>query len=402
MRRWAAVVLLSALVSGCVASGEPSPSVGPTGSVVVPGAPTVAASEPGGTPQPSPSILDSVPFAGASLHLPAGWRAMSYQNVSSFSELVAYLGPDLVPDPCSRYANGSSCSWWQTTHLPPNGVVAAVWRWGGPPGAVLDMTSGDAVTIAGRPGRFVTVEVDPGCRAMGGDEQLKVIVPNQAIWNWEQLDACLRGPDHAAGEATIRSMITDLTPGPTEEPMNSDATIPQQTGYVSAPGQLRLQHVTLSFPASWNARRLPISTFDPVSRIAIAALGPQPIPTCLWALCDVWPPLTLDPNGIVVTVWARDSTDWTLDGAAGTPITVAGQPAKLAVGPADSPCAQIGGEELMTTVIPDEPVRQNFAEIDACLRGPDLRTNEALVRGILALGVATPVWSPDETASPSP
>ncbi len=327
---------------------------------------------------------------------------MSYPNFSSFYQLVAYLGPDPVPDPCSRSANGSSCSYWQTTSLPPNGVVAAVWHWGGPPGAVLDMTSGDAVTIAGRTGRFTTVEVDPGCRAMGGDEQLRVVVPNQVIWNWEQLDACLRGPEHAAGEATIRSLITDLTPGPPEEPMNSDATIPQQIGYVSAPGRLGLQNLTLSFPAGWNATRLPISTIGPVSRYAIAALGPQPIPTCLWALCGVWPPLALDPNGIVVTVWARNGAEWTLGGAAGTPITVGGQSAKLAVGPADAPCAQIGGAELMTAVIPDEPASQNFSEIDACLRGPDLRMNEALVRGILASGVATPVWSPDETASPSP
>ncbi len=315
---------------------------------------------------------------------------MHYDNPSSFFQLSAYLGPDLVPDPCSRYANGMSCSSWPAITLAPNGILVATWYHGGPPGVVLDMTAGDPVTVAGRPGRWAVVPVDAGCRGMGGDEQIAVIVPSQTIWNWEQLDACLRGPDSAANEAVVRALIGNLSPGAAPIPMSSDATIGNDNGFIEAPGRLRLRNVTFTFPATWTTTREPYAHID---RVQIATLGPGPVPTCAnWASCGIWPAMTLPVNGLIVSVWASNEADRTLPTDPGTPLTIAGHPAKLAVAPADSLCAAIGGDESMVAVYQAEPDAL-LTELDACLRGPDLAANEQLFRGILDSGVPSPHWT---------
>jgi hypothetical protein len=333
-----------------------------------------------------------VAFAGATLHLPAGWRATYYSDVSSFFQLVAYLGPDPLLDPCTRTSNSTACSMWPSIQLQPGGILAAVWHHGGPPGFSPDIHTGEAVTVAGRPGRFAMVDVDEGCRAMGGDKQLRVIVPNQAIFNWEQLDGCLRGPDHSSAEATFRSLFEGLTPGPTEMPMSSDATIPNDNGYVEAPGRLRLRTFTLTFPSDWTTTRQPVWTTE---RFAIATIGPGQVTTCAnWTTCGEWPAMTLPQNRLIVSIWSQGLEGWTLETTAGTPITIAGQAAKLAVSPSDPGCAAIGGEESMIAVVTGAFGPPNFYEIDACLRGPDLAANEKVVRSILASGVPTPVWSP--------
>jgi hypothetical protein len=261
------------------------------------------------------------------------------------------------------------------------------------------MTAGEAVTVAGQAGRLVNVPVDPGCRAIGGDEEWQIYVPSQAIWNWQQLDACIRGPSLAPGEAIVRALISGLSPGPTEEPMPSDATIPNDNGYVVAPGTLRLRDVTLTYPSTWQSTREPLWSLD---RMAIATIGPPPVPTCAnWASCGVWPAMTLAPGGIIVSVWNRGPADWTFAGAAGQPMKIGGRDAKLTTAAADTACAAIGGDQSMTAVLPDDPAGQNFVEFDACLRGPDTGPNEAVFRTFLASGVKSPHWTPDESPSPA-
>jgi hypothetical protein len=258
---------------------------------------------------------------------------------------------------------------------------------GGPPGNVPDVTSGEAITVAGRAGRMASVDPDPGCRSMGGDTQLRVIVPSEAIWNWEQLDACLRGPDHAAGEAAVRTLVTGLAPGTSPEPMNTSATIPNDNGYVEAPGKLRLRLVTFTFPSGWNAIREPYGRID---RVAIATLGPMTLPACSWVECGIWPAIRLVPNAIVVSVWASNSADLTLATAPGDAISVGGGPAKLASSMADQGCAAIGGQEQLAALVPSDPVGGYLYELDACLSGPDLATNERLFREFLESGVPSP------------
>ncbi|MHB8460766.1 MAG: hypothetical protein ACYDB6_12020, partial [Candidatus Limnocylindrales bacterium] len=34
-----------------------------------------------------------------------------------------------------------------------------------------------------------------------------VTIPVPVKWNWWEIDACLRGPDHASGESTVRDML---------------------------------------------------------------------------------------------------------------------------------------------------------------------------------------------------
>ena len=177
-------------------------------------------------------------------------------------------------------------------------------------------------------------------------------------------------------------------------------TIPNDNGYVAAPGRLRLRDATFTFPASWQAVREPVWT---PSRMAIATIGPGPIPLCAnWSTCGLWPDMRLPADGVIESVWNRSDGDRTLAVAPGAPMTIGGQPAKLATGPVDAACAAIGGDELMTASLADTPGAQVGVEFDACLRGPDLATNEALVGGFLAAAVRTPHWTPDESPRASP
>jgi hypothetical protein len=253
------------------------------------------------------------------------------------------------------------------------------------------MTTGDPVTVNGRPGRIATVDVEDGCRSMGGDEQLRVVVPSDAIWNWDEIDACLRGPDHAAAEASIRSMLSNAPAGSPDTAMPSDATIPNDQGYVEAPGRLRLRTMTLTYPMSWGATRQPYGQGD---RVAIATIGPPPVPSCAnWASCGIWPATHLPANGILVGVWSSNNGDSTLATVPGTSLTMAGRPAKLAVGPADGACKAIGGDESMTANVQLED-GDSLTELDACLRGPDLTANEATFRAMLTSATPTPIYRP--------
>jgi len=400
MCRWVSLALAAAVIAGCVQSGASEP--GASSDLATGPAVTDDVTSAGG---PSPSILTEVSFAGAPLRLPDGWRAMYYSDVSSFFQLVAFLGPDLVPDPCTRWENlqqgtgGSQCSGWPAYTLQPGAMFAAVWRRGGPPGVVLDMGSGDPIVVAGRAGRLRAVTPDEGCQAMGGDEQITVIVPSDAVWNWDQLDACLRGPDHATNEAIIRRMVTEL-PFPSSTPAASmDPTYPNDNGVVAGPGRLRLRSIELTFPPDWHSGR---DSYAPAQDILLTYLSPDLLKPCAnWATCDTWPPVALAPGGLITSVWLRNREDWTLDSSPGVRTTVAGRAAAVATGPADTGCAAIGGDERITAVIPHD-FPSNFYAIDACLRGPDHAANEAIIRQMLASAVRLPTWTPEPPPTPVP
>jgi hypothetical protein len=169
--------------------------------------------------------------------------------------------------------------------------------------------------------------------------------------------------------------------------MDTSATIPNDNGFVEGPGKLRLRLVTFTFPSAWNAIREPYGRAD---RVAIATLGPMTLPPCSWVQCGIWPAIRLEPDAIVVSVWASNNADLTLAAAPGDSIKVAGGPANLASSPADQGCAAIGGQEQLAAFVPSDPTGGYLYELDACLRGPDLAANERRFREILDSGVPSP------------
>jgi hypothetical protein len=364
------VGLLGAIVVQCTAGGQ---GMTPTASVSA-------------TARP-------ITFAGATLAVPAGWQVYRYDVLSSFFSLEAFITPETVPDPCTRTSNSSSCSSWPRITLPAGGIFVSLWHKGGPPGNVPDVISGDPITVAGQPGRIARIDPEEGCSAMGGDGELRVIVPSSAIWNWDELDACLRGPDHAANEAIIRDMVAKLTPNGTAIPMDTTATYPNDTGYVVSPGKLRLRTLTLTFPSAWQAVREPDPLLD--RGLFAMAMGPAPIPACSnWTTCGVWPPMQLPPNGLVLAIWVRSAENWSVDAEPGETVKVGDRTARLVKRPADQECGAIGGEVLLTAVVDDDlGTSGSYDELDACLRGPDVRASEGVFRAMLASAVPSATWT---------
>jgi hypothetical protein len=101
--------------------------------------------------------------------------------------------------------HGSSCSVWPPDPLEANGMVVGIWRHSFP-GWSFAPDAGSRIEIAGHVGTWAIGKPDAGCAASGGDEQITVIVPDLE-WNWQQVDACLRGPDHATNEDRVRQML---------------------------------------------------------------------------------------------------------------------------------------------------------------------------------------------------
>ncbi|MDX6411869.1 MAG: hypothetical protein QOE91_1385 [Gaiellaceae bacterium] len=95
---------------------------------------------------------------------------------------------------------------------------------------------------------------------------------------------------------------------------------------------------------------------------------------------------SLDQNGALLQWGFGGRPGWSLGQMPGERIRIGGRSAKLAVnepsGGADS-CLQLGGEESLTLWI-TRKAAHNFYFMNACLRGPDLKSVEQKVRTMIA------------------
>lgn len=170
----------------------------------------------GGEPSSSPGSTtltgDFISDWPVAIRYPAGWQVAHYQVANSFYQSEAFLSTESMPDPCVRRANSTSCQSWPPVHLGQNGIIVGLWA-DSFPGWSFDPSAGQPVAVGGQAATFVIHEPDEACRAAGGDEQIAVTIPRAEQWNWWELDACLSGPDLAAGERIVRDMLS-LPPGP--------------------------------------------------------------------------------------------------------------------------------------------------------------------------------------------
>lgn len=184
LRSWCALALFSAVVAGCSALASST------------------------VPSPAFTTLTAlpVPFGPTTLRYPSGWQVARYDVPNSFYQAIAFLGPQPMPDPCIRSGSSGTCSNWPPVQLPPNGIVVGLWS-DSTPGWSFDPTVGQSVSIGGHTATLEVRAPDDGCKAVGGDEEVVVMIPMTVKWNWWELDACLRGPDHTFGEGLVREML---------------------------------------------------------------------------------------------------------------------------------------------------------------------------------------------------
>jgi hypothetical protein len=193
-RGWRACLLLSAIMWGCVAPGSTSWSGAPEASTRAVGAATTALT---GLP---------IPFEATAIRYPAGWQVAHYDVPNSFYQSIAFIGPEPLPDPCTRAVNTITCASWPPIRLPANGVVVGLWS-DGFPGWTFDPNVGRPADVGGHPATVEVLPADDACRSIGGDERMVVTIPMPVQWDWWEVDACLRGPDHAANETIVRALL---------------------------------------------------------------------------------------------------------------------------------------------------------------------------------------------------
>jgi hypothetical protein len=188
-----AVVLLG-VVSGC-AGGAAASSTAVIGT----------SSTPGGAGPATVAFHER----GLTLDRPAGWSEFHYQVVSSFTDVIAYLGNTDVHDPCARSANELSCGWGFS--LPPGGIVAVVEQDSFPMFDILDPAQaqrGALGEVAGLPARRALTGPDPGAQA---DAVLTWTVSEPGwVDNYFTITAYARNPGALDLLAGVDAMVKNL------------------------------------------------------------------------------------------------------------------------------------------------------------------------------------------------
>lgn len=94
-----------------------------------------------------------------------------------------------------------------------------------------------------------------------------------------------------------------------------------------------------------------------------------------------WPVDRLRPAGVLVQLENRGFPGWSLAEAPGTELRVGGRPAKRQID-SDGACRTIGGDVTIEVAVAS-PMPDNWTELTACLRGPQLGPNERQLEALL-------------------
>jgi hypothetical protein len=162
-----------------------------------------------------------------------------------------------------------------------------------------------------------------------------------------------------------------------------------QPASTSAPQQARYHDEVLTFdrPAAWTPHRYQVfSSFSS----AIVYLSNQPLhdpcartrlPGGALQISCGHPITHLAPGGVLIE-WTRESRpNWKLSDAPGVEQQIAGRPSRLAIR-RPGRCANLGADETILAFI--SRASGNWYQLQACLRGPGLASNERQVRQLLA------------------
>ena len=158
--------------------------------------------------------------------------------------------------------------------------------------------------------------------------------------------------------------------------------------------------IAFDYPSGWHERA---GGIVPSGNSPIVFVGPADLRSeCTTNAdgsgeCRPWPVIHLAPGGVVVA-WRFVGLPGDPPPTGGTPIVVGDLSAFRTMGPADSGCAAIGGDESIDVTVPTIPGHYYWYAADACLAGPDRAENEAAFAAI----VASTTFPTTVSTSPSP
>jgi hypothetical protein len=187
MKRILAVLAALAVTSACAGTG---PAGSPSGT------------SPGSCAGSTCRFEDDV----LTFDYPAGWRAATFEVVSSFSTDLVYLSTAPLSDPCDRSASGVDCVRLAATALGTNGVLVT-WRSAGFPGWTFDPGKGSNILVGQRRATVVTGPPSDSCQAIGGVSETVVTIASSVPDNWTEVDACLAGPDPSVALSQVDDML---------------------------------------------------------------------------------------------------------------------------------------------------------------------------------------------------
>lgn len=181
-----------------------------------------------GSPAPSSIVGSSPPPGLATFHknglvfeYPAAWRVFHYSEVSSFSNLIAYLATVDVPDPCTTSANETSCG--STYRLDPDSLVVTVRNNGNPTFDILQGRPSDAqaMTVGGLPA-YVEPE---SAQVLGIGADVGVVwtlsMPG-SVDNFYTISADIRGPDTARLRDEVDALVASIRYDPPVVPLSTN------------------------------------------------------------------------------------------------------------------------------------------------------------------------------------
>jgi hypothetical protein len=142
--------------------------------------------------------------------------------------------------------------------------------------------------------------------------------------------------------------------------------------------------VQFRYPTSWDAAQPNVSAlhFHPMLYLSV-----QPTRNpCAGAGSTVrcgWPVSRLQPGGVLVVWENRGYPGWSLASAPGAPTQVGGRKARRFV-TRPGACSAIGADETVQVAIERPGLSGNWTAVTACLRAPNLATNEQQLDAVLA------------------
>jgi hypothetical protein len=143
---------------------------------------------------------------GLSFSYPAEWRPQSFLETGSFSQLIIFLSPVPLHDPCTHPQPGASICGDPIGTLPPGGVLVS-WYNDGFPRAPGQPGVPDPNTIIGGQAARVTTERPGLCGQFKAEETITADIEQPNGGNHYDMQACLRSPNLAVAEQRIQAML---------------------------------------------------------------------------------------------------------------------------------------------------------------------------------------------------
>jgi hypothetical protein len=174
----------------------------------------VPVASPTATDAPGITLGKSFSAEGGTFRYPSSWNLATYNEVTSFSFSIAYLGTGPLHDPCTRGEGNLSCGPKNLGRLGPSGILVS-WDIYGFPGVGIDNEPGSPTTIDDSPARIQVKRAVAGtqCAVIGAVTEVDVAVATTSshgpggLW---RMNACLADPGASDAVDTVIAVARSL------------------------------------------------------------------------------------------------------------------------------------------------------------------------------------------------